>query len=260
MDYFKHYSNASSGNTLNHLMDEFGLKGYAWWFLLLELCSEHWDGISEPKFNFHARVVKSRLRATDAKVKSFLRQCELLSECSFTFENNSVQIHIPKLLEIKTSRKAIKINKNQTPIYIDKEKEEDIDIEQKNRNCDNEKVFSDPLELIECYNITLGHLKGSFSGFGLPPNALKDFLASSGFMPNLSDWENLFSIVASTEFLVQSNWCNLLWLVKYDNASKVLNGTYGEQIEEIASYPFTDEMTDSFREDLKNRLLEGFND
>jgi len=108
MKWFKHQCNASDNLALNNLIDEFGLKGYAWWFLLLELCAEKFDGISEPEFRFHIRTVKLKLRASGANVSSFLRRCDaaaLLSctvvESPCTGVESEFHLKIPKLLEIK---------------------------------------------------------------------------------------------------------------------------------------------------------------
>ena len=111
MDYFKHYSTATDSKTINHLMDEFGLNGYAWWFLLIELCTENWDGKTEPRFRFHLRVVRQKLRISLAKLKLFLEKSSEFSNLSFNFYEKELEISHPKLLEVKTTRSVIKSNK-----------------------------------------------------------------------------------------------------------------------------------------------------
>lgn len=125
MDYFKHYATASMSNTINHLFDEFGHQGYACWFLLLELCSENWDGETDPKFNFHSRIVRQKLRLSSRKVQLFLEKCSTLGALSFRFSEKNIEIDLPKLLEVKTTRKVIKSNKKQSRVYKEKEKEID---------------------------------------------------------------------------------------------------------------------------------------
>lgn len=127
MDYFKHYSTASDSKLINHLFDDFGHSGYAYWFLLLELCSENWDGKSAPSFKFHTRIVRQKLRVTPARLESFLTRCQVVAGLSFSFAKSELQIEIPKLAEVKTSRSVIKSNKNDFDVDIDIEIDKDID-------------------------------------------------------------------------------------------------------------------------------------
>lgn len=131
MDYFKHYSTASEGNTLNHLMDEFGHQGYSGWFLLLELCNANWDGKSEPKFNFYSSVVRKKLRISGTKLKLFLEFCQTNTELSYRFSGKNLEIHAPMLADIKETRGRISGNKlKKIDIYrIDKEEDKDTDKE-----------------------------------------------------------------------------------------------------------------------------------
>lgn len=123
MDYFKHYSTAGEGNTLNHLFEEFGHHGYAYWFLLLELCNHNWDGKSEPSFTFFESIVRKKLRISSTKLKLFLNFCSTKTELSFNISGKDLNIHIPMLLEVKTSRNVIKSNKNQLTVYIEENRE-----------------------------------------------------------------------------------------------------------------------------------------
>lgn len=131
MDYFKHYSNASSSKLINHLIDRMGVSGYAYWFLLLELCNEHWDGKAEPKFSFHSRVVRQKLRISQAKLELFLGFCSGFSEVSFNFSENVLSLDIPKIAEVKTSRSVIKSNKKQLTVYKKRIEENRIEEEEK---------------------------------------------------------------------------------------------------------------------------------
>ena len=127
MDYFKHYANASSGKTVNQLEEEFGLSGYAWWFKLVELCAEHWDGKSEPSFRFHHRIFRQKLRISPTNVRVFLDKCSTFTNLSHTFDEKFININIPKLLEVKTSRNVIKSNKKQLTVYKNRIEENRID-------------------------------------------------------------------------------------------------------------------------------------
>ena len=127
MDYFKHYSTASRSNLLNHLLEEMGPAGYAYWFLLLELCAESWDGEGLPRFRFHTRVLRQKLRISQTKLEVFLGFCQGFGSLSFHFDSKWIDLDIPKLAEVKTSRKLIKSNKNL--VSVDKEIDTDKEIE-----------------------------------------------------------------------------------------------------------------------------------
>lgn len=111
MDYFKHYSTASDSKSLNAVFDKFGHKGIAFWWMLVELCCEHWDGKSNPDFVFHQRTVASKLKSSPTSVRPWLELCSTLGMCAFANKNSQFEIKIPKLLEVKTSRTVIKSNK-----------------------------------------------------------------------------------------------------------------------------------------------------
>lgn len=127
MDYFKHYSTASEGNTLNHIEDKFGHLGYSCWFKLMELCCNNWDGNSAPEFTFFETVVRRKLKISSAKLELFLKYCSEVSELSYNFSQKNLNICVPMLAEIKETRGRISGNKSKKiDIYrIEKDKEED---------------------------------------------------------------------------------------------------------------------------------------
>jgi hypothetical protein len=125
MDYFKHYSTASDSKLINHLFDEYKHTGYAYWFLLLELCAENWDGKSKPSFKFHTRIVRQKLRISHTKLEHLATFLSSFSDVLVNISKKEIEIDIPKLAEVKTSRSVIKSNKKRFDIDIDI----DIDIE-----------------------------------------------------------------------------------------------------------------------------------
>lgn len=124
MHYFKHYSTASDSKSINAIFDEFGHKGIAFWWLLVELCCDNWDGHSEPEFEFHKRTVATKLKSSSRSVEPWLELCSDLGMCAFALSEKTYTIIIPKLLEIKTSRTVIKNNKKQLPVYKEKKRKE----------------------------------------------------------------------------------------------------------------------------------------
>jgi hypothetical protein len=104
MKWFKHYTDASNGKFLNTIMDEFGVEGYAWYFMILELCAEKWDGKGAPIFTFHQRVLLQKLRIRKLKLHSYLTKVQLECGFSYTITQHLIQIEVPKLSEYIGSR------------------------------------------------------------------------------------------------------------------------------------------------------------
>jgi hypothetical protein len=129
MDYFKHYSTASDSKSMNILFDKHGHKGIAFWWMLVELCAENWDGISEPEFNFHQRTVVTKLKSSLNSVRTWLELCSNSGLCAFAQNETQFEIKLPKLREIKETRGRIKGNKPEKIDILDKEKEEDKDLD-----------------------------------------------------------------------------------------------------------------------------------
>lgn len=88
-------------------MDEFGVEGYAWYFMILELCAEKWDGRGAPKFTFHQRVLLQKLRVRKLKLHSYLTKVQLECGFSYTITQHLIQIELPKLSEYIGSRLQI---------------------------------------------------------------------------------------------------------------------------------------------------------
>lgn len=269
MDYFKHYSTAAEGNTLNHLMDKFGHQGYACWFLLLELCCANWDGKSEPKFNFFSTIVRKKLRISSTKLQVFLEYCSTISELSFNFSEKNLEISLPMLAEIKETRGRISGNKpKKFDIYrIEKEKEEDKEKEKfisdisSNQNQSNQnssytlKPRTDsksewpqvkPDQIIQLFNDMLAGKAGKIKFCrGLGNAQIKDFITTISYQDFQSTeiWKELFEKVSQSPFLsgIQEGStfvATLDWLINRDNALKVLSGKYPAKNEESPSNKF----------------------
>lgn len=101
MKWFKHYTTASEDEKIIELMDQFGVAGHAFYFLLLEMCAAKYDGKSEPKIVLHKRQIRVKWRVSGAKVERILHQCAALKLFAFQDTKYGIEIHWPKLLEIK---------------------------------------------------------------------------------------------------------------------------------------------------------------
>lgn len=156
MDYFKHYSTASDSKSLNRIFDKFGHKGIAFWWMLVELCCENWDGKSEPEFVFHQRTVATKLKSSPNSVRPWLELCSDLDMCAFAHFETQFEIKMPKLAEVKTSRNVIKSNKKQLTVYIEENRKEENRIElegkknlpEKNSKAKRKGLESSPLSTL----------------------------------------------------------------------------------------------------------------
>ncbi len=216
MKWFKHYSDASKSRVINHLMDEFGPQGYAWFFLLLELCAEKWDGKSRPVFVFHTRVIRQKLRISLVKLELFLNICQVKGQLLFNFSKKEVQISIPKLAEIKSSRS---VTKNSYPPIKSKIKNKEED-----REC--RSIPLTPDVLCQLFFDTTGRKTvGTIAG-----SIFDEYRQTCGFKPfdSAQGWKDLFFCFESSTFLKESS-LGIAWLVVYKNAFKVLNGEFADK-------------------------------
>lgn len=66
----------------------------------------------------------------------------------------------------------------------------------------------------------------------LSGEARECFLHSVGYLPKISDWEQIFKLVKDTPNLNGAGKMrfapNLIWIVKHDNIKKIKAGTFGE--------------------------------
>lgn len=114
---------------------------------------------------------------------------------------------------------------------VDKDKDKD-----KGKDKDKDKPSLEISQLIETYNKYATKTK-KHNSFFLAPKAMDELEISTGFpgLQTTSDWAKVFELAFASEFLRESEFCNLLWLLKADNAQKVLENSYGSVVEKIES-------------------------
>lgn len=240
MQYFKHFANASDSRTINHLFDEFGHAGYAGWFLLLELCSEKFDGKSEPKFSFHTRIVRQKLRFSRKKLELFLEKCSEKGSLTFQLSEKELHLHIPKLLEVKTSRTLTKNSKNQLTVYREKDKELDI-------NIDKEKETESTLKP----NVDSGY--GALPEFS-ENKALRELLETIPVHVQIR-WFHAYDF--DCEFIEKSLVKAGEWIIKKQNRPLNLEDFLSRWLERARDFEGTSE-TGSDPEKIKSLVSKGF--
>lgn len=146
MPWFKHYNNASTSLSIQKMMLDLDVVGYAYYFLLLELLCSKFDGFN-CVIDLTTREVGVKLRIKSGRVQVILRS---FSESNLlTWESHGVIIRInaPILLELKDKdfRRASRQRANDAPVASLRKR-------LKNKNKNNTIVNADvdythPLEI-----------------------------------------------------------------------------------------------------------------
>lgn len=114
MKYFRHFTDAHVGTSIQTLMNKFGHTGLVYW-IIVEMCAEkltynRQNGVTEGdcKFVFHERIFRERCRLSGTNVARMLDQCATLGLLSWTKVDSELHIEMPKLLEYldKDQRRA----------------------------------------------------------------------------------------------------------------------------------------------------------
>lgn len=101
MKWFRHYTNASKGESIQRLMGHFDkARAYGLYFLFTEYFADKWDGCSEPFFIVFKNELSSFLGLKQNKLDSFLKCFENETKMNWKQNGNLLEIYFPKLQEI----------------------------------------------------------------------------------------------------------------------------------------------------------------
>jgi hypothetical protein len=138
MKFFKHFTDSHEGRSMQALMNEFGLEGYAAYFILMETCAKKIEKQKDEELEtshfkcvLNERVVREKLRMRSTKVELFLNSCSTLVLLQFTKVKDEFHFSIPKLLECmdRDSKRARTERGPTAPKIEDKEEDKDKDKE-----------------------------------------------------------------------------------------------------------------------------------
>lgn len=274
MKWFKHFSNAYKSLKINAMIDDLGIKGYGYYWLLVEVLAENFDG-ENVDIDLHYVELSSRIRIKSrSKLIQFLQKLQSHSLITFSNSGEFFTINFPILKELqdrdsKYNRPRRKKNASLTTLEeeVEEEREEEVEeeysspivpekmpkkildqalavIDKDRQNVpvkvDLEKWIGSsaqeksitPDEIIDLWNQSMGKEFGHCPGFGGGEHR-SNVLEAIKYLKNASDWEALFLKCRQSKHLTggsESGWTvNLLWLVNYDNALKVLSDVYDDQ-------------------------------
>jgi len=100
MQYFKHYHNASSSLSVQKIVKEHGLVGYAQWFLLLELLCEKFDGESE-LVTVTVHEIANKLRSKPHLIVQCMDRFKGLADIKANIDDFQLIIECPLLLDLQ---------------------------------------------------------------------------------------------------------------------------------------------------------------
>lgn len=246
MKFFKHFTDAHRGQSIQRLKDRHGMKGVGIYWTLVELCAEKLikDDAEEftvehCNFTFHHRYIRDTLETHQLKnLLMYLRSMSDVGLMSFECVGDVISICMPKLLECmdRDTKRARKPRGDSAPKKKNKDKEEDKDID----ITPAAKVPVDPFgqkrhnrhqlpPAAEIWNSNCGDLiklTMCTSTWAIKSNAL---LAEYG----AEEFARGVRLIASNSFLTgnsKSKWkATFSWLIKDDNLAKVLVGDYANE-------------------------------
>lgn len=105
MRWVKHYSDASTSLKLSQMMEKLGTISYSWYWLLIELLAEKYDG-KNTTITIHFSTVPSKVRIKSRKkFESFLSHLESILALNYKRNGDTFEIQIPILLELQSKDK-----------------------------------------------------------------------------------------------------------------------------------------------------------
>lgn len=139
MKFFKHFTDAHRGRSVQGLLDKLGHMGLTYW-IIVEMCVEKLDEKldvknagerlteSDCEFEFHQRILRQNLRVSPTNLRKILDICGTFGLLSYEIAGDSVKISMPKILKSleRTKKKDVKSTSNSRPNDV-LDKEEDID-------------------------------------------------------------------------------------------------------------------------------------
>lgn len=101
MKWFRHFNNAKDSDKIKQIIDEFGLEGYARWFMFLELACARFDG-NLPTIRLHNDEFCGQIKCKHASfVNKTLCFWDKLGLTSHKIDGKFIEITIPILLELQ---------------------------------------------------------------------------------------------------------------------------------------------------------------
>lgn len=220
--YFRHRLDASNDPKLQSLIQDVGLVGYAYYFTLLELYATQYNNGEkiDTKVKVHQRVIANTWHKRVDSCNKVLTKLQLSGLLVYTLDNSTYTIDIPNFLNYFGSYGKMK---------------QELSLKKRKEKKRKENIYIGnitPDGIVQLWNEKMPKHDFKYChGLGMDKH-LKKFLEAVNFLDTKEKWNELFTRCIESKKLSGDNninWkANLLWLVDYDNALKVLNEDYKE--------------------------------
>lgn len=136
MKFFKHFVDGHDSTAMTKVIEEFGLIGYAAYFIIMELGIAKIDkirdqelGLSDCKFTLHERILRQKLRMKPSTVDHFLTVCQSVGLLTVFKDHQQFNFEVPKVLEFfdRDAKRARQERAAGAPKKEDKDKDKERD-------------------------------------------------------------------------------------------------------------------------------------
>lgn len=219
MKWFKHYSTARNDEKISMLEDKCGLEGYGFYFKMLEVVAEAIDETDKHDVTYSITRWGRQLNVSTKKFLYLVQCCSDVGLMYFQRDSDNATVKIPNLLKIRDNH-----TKNlQAKSKQDKEEDKDININNViSINCPHQ-------DIIDLYHKHLPMLPKVKVWTPKRANALKLRWSEHKARQSLEFWDDLFQIIAKSDFLTgkSSQWqADLEWIINPSNLVKIIEGRY----------------------------------
>ena len=220
-NYFRHSTNAFEDEKIQHVIDNLGYEGYAYYFILIELLARKCENEFINPITIHQQSLRNVWRKHSKSCVKVVKKLEESGLFVATFNKSLIEFDIPNLAKYMGKYQIKK-----SPNVPNKSKVKESKVKESKGKENKEKITPD--EIIQIFNDTLGKDVGYCRGLGSGKH-IDNFLEANQWLETKESWQELFDKCKGNDVLmgVDGKWrVNLTWLVNYDNALKVLNGNY----------------------------------
>ena len=249
-NYFRHSSNAFEDEKIQKTISLLGFEGYAFFFILLELCAKQCENEFKDPIVFHKQTIKTILRKQEQSCNKVLTKLQQSGLFVVTFSESFYEFSIPNLskymgrYESKNALNTPNKRKEKKSKYIHIPQAEfggDFDEEksdQSNKDSTN-NVYTEPSpgelgkitfnELLEIWNHAASqiNIKSCTPGTKMAQAIEKRALEAFKDYKSVEDWERIVEAVAYNPFLSGANerhWrASLEWLFQVSPSKRIKN-------------------------------------
>lgn len=243
MKWFKHISDSLDDPFIFNLMTEFGSDGYVVFFGVIEIYSREFSPENGWKLVINPSYFRQKFLISSRKIEKILSK---IYKWEIEYKDGMIIIFIPKFKELLDNWTAKQITKTTEQLRSDDEesiqpiKNKEERIKNKEEETDKYKDLSPDAsgdcpqqEIINAYHKILPELPKVKTW----PEELRKILRTrwreDQGRQHVGWWEDYFLKIRQSEYLmgrVNGFTCDLEWVIRPKNMTKILNGRYHNNI------------------------------